>query len=277
MEDLTLSFETYNAHLVRGVIEATAPPNETVADARMRAGAIIVMFKDFDPVTALESMIACQCIALRFMLMAATRDVSLAIVDVKTQIRMRSSAVAISRALEGWMARFQATQRHNGTRAAEAARKEDASMRVQAEAGRPAPVLSPPVSPETARPRAFRAGSVPAAPVPSKPVRPESPWSASTPPGSVASTPVAPGPAAPSTRNPEPSVAAMPAHVSAASPSSLEERAFVGIGPGEQPRADLLFADPSRPGLSLRDAMLTSTALSHGVSGQSAGGTPSGG
>ena len=104
MEDLTLSFEAYNAHLVRGVIEATMPPRETAADTRLRAGTIIEMFKGFAPATALDSMIACQCIALQFVLMAAMRDLTVLDVDVKTQLRMRSTTVSLSRTLQRWIA-----------------------------------------------------------------------------------------------------------------------------------------------------------------------------
>ena len=177
MEDLTLSFEAYNAHLVRGVIEATAPPRETAADARLRAGTVIEMFKGFAPATALDSMIACQCIALQFVLMAAMRDLTVLDVDVKTQIRMRSTTVSLSRTLQHWIAQGKGMKAGNEAREEGVVRAPAVSVARQtaqtpAPAAQPRPVPVPPhpaASPFTHAARAEPGLAGPASPDPLRP------------------------------------------------------------------------------------------------------------
>ena len=109
MDDLTLSPDARNAYLLRGVIEATAPPAETASDARLRAGTIFEMFKSFETVTAVEAMIACHCITLEFALMAAMRALSTTDGDEKTQTRLRNGVNALSKTLHLWMIRHETT------------------------------------------------------------------------------------------------------------------------------------------------------------------------
>ncbi len=147
MEDLTLSAEACRAHLVRGVIEATARPRETVSDARARAGTIIEMFKGFAPANALEAMIACQCITLQFVAMAAMRDLTMLEGDSKTQLRMRSGTAALNRTLHQWIVLFHTTRKQEKARAAE-----EAKALAAPEAAAPNPVSPNPVSPKPAFP-----------------------------------------------------------------------------------------------------------------------------
>ena len=119
MENLTLGLDACNAHLLRGVIEATTPPDETLADARLRAGSIIEMFSDFDPRGAMAAMIACHCIALRFVTTAALRDVSAlrADTDPKVQARMRATATGMSKSLHMWVDQYKSIDARDEARA----------------------------------------------------------------------------------------------------------------------------------------------------------------
>lgn len=147
MENLTLSAEACDAHLVRGVIEATARPRETVSDARARAGTIIEMFKGFAPANALEAMIACQCITLQFVAMAAMRDLTMLEGDSKTQLRMRSGTAALNRTLHQWIVLFHTTRKQEKARAAE-----EAKALAAPEAAAPKPNSLEPASPNPASP-----------------------------------------------------------------------------------------------------------------------------
>ena len=203
MEDLSPRFEACNAHLLRGVIEATTPPGETAAEARARADSIAEMFRDFDPRGAMASMIACHCIALRFVMMAALRDLSAAPADLdpKVQARMRATAVSLSKSLHMWMAQYESVK----TRGAE---------------DKTAP-------------------AVPSHPRAAPPVQP-------APPASAPSRPPSPRP------TPGPSAPAMP----------VAARTIPIMPPA--PMTAMPFTQANRPDVSLREAMLASTTLSHG-------------
>ena len=99
MEDPTLSPKACEAWMVRGVIDATAPATESPAEARVRSGIVVEMYKSFDPGSMVEAMLACQCIALRFTLMGAIRAACAAAGDAKLLLRLQSSVAALNRTL----------------------------------------------------------------------------------------------------------------------------------------------------------------------------------
>jgi hypothetical protein len=103
---LLISPEACHAHLLRGVIEATGSADEPRADAYTRSGMIIEMFKCLAPNDALQATIACHCIMLRFVLMAAMRDAADSSLDPKMLARARSSAMTISRQWDVWSTKF---------------------------------------------------------------------------------------------------------------------------------------------------------------------------
>ena len=107
MHDLTLTGEARDAYLVGEVIASTAPAHETAEAAQARAALIRTMFLGFAPTTVLEAMLVCQCIALRFLAMAATRAVQTAGEDEKVQARMRAQANALHKTQQAMMARLQ--------------------------------------------------------------------------------------------------------------------------------------------------------------------------
>jgi hypothetical protein len=137
---LTLSPDAFNAQMVGGVITATGTPGESVADGQSRAAAIVEMFRAFDPADAMESMIACHCITLQFVLNAAMRDAGNLSLDPVVLTRMRASAMSISKTLLLWVTKYERIHARNETRAAEVRKQE-----VQAEAtSKPEPVTRQP-------------------------------------------------------------------------------------------------------------------------------------
>jgi hypothetical protein len=138
MSTFTLSPDAFNAHMIGGVITATGRQGESAADGQTRAAAIVEMFRAFDPADAMESMIACHCITLQFMLNAAMRDAGNLTLDPVVLTRMRASAVSISKTLLQWVSKYERIHARNETRAAEAHKQE-----VQTEAtSKPEPVAA---------------------------------------------------------------------------------------------------------------------------------------
>jgi hypothetical protein len=163
MSSFTLSPDAFNAHMIGGVITATRTSGESVADGQTRAAAIVEMFRAFDPADAMESMIACHCITLQFVLNAAMRDAGNLSLDPVVLARMRASAMSISKTLLQWVSKYERLHARNETRAAEARKQE-----VQTEAtSKPEPV-APKVQP----------ANVPLAKVPPAIVPPTVPFSA---------------------------------------------------------------------------------------------------
>lgn len=113
---LTIAQDAYNAHLLLGVMEATAPSGETEAEAETRCAVIVEMFRIFDAANAMESWIACHCIGLRFMLAAAMRDAFANEMDPAQLVRMRGSAVALSKNLHLWLKEFHKLHAQNEAR-----------------------------------------------------------------------------------------------------------------------------------------------------------------
>jgi hypothetical protein len=109
-----------SAYLLNGVVEATAPPNETEAAARTRGDAIVEMVCAFDPRDAMETMIACHCVMLQFLLNAAMRDASNVTLEQAVLLKARAGAMSISRTLHQWVTKFEKVRKRNESRAAEA-------------------------------------------------------------------------------------------------------------------------------------------------------------
>jgi hypothetical protein len=120
-DNLTLSEDEFNAHMLGGVMLTTRVPNETAAEARLRRAAIVAMFRAFDPANAMESMTACHCVSMHFVLDAAMRDAGDTTLDHVLLTRARGSAMALSKTLHKWVSTFQAMHKRNEARARDAA------------------------------------------------------------------------------------------------------------------------------------------------------------
>jgi hypothetical protein len=107
------------AYLLNEIVEATPPPQETAADARSRGDAIVEMVCAFDPRDAMETMIACHCVMLRFLLNAAMRDASNVNLEPAVMIKARSGAISISRTLHQWTTQFGRARKRNEAHVAE--------------------------------------------------------------------------------------------------------------------------------------------------------------
>ena len=186
MDDPPLSPDACAAYLLREVVVATTPPAETPSNAQARAAIIGEMFRSLAPANAMEAMIACHCIALRFVLMAATRALSAMGEEEKPRARAQASVNALSKTLHLWLKQYERVQ----TRAAMNPRQKPASARASrsspapipehapvcetacgpepcSEAGAaPEPVPETAPGPESARDRCY---TVPAAPLPPSP------------------------------------------------------------------------------------------------------------
>jgi hypothetical protein len=128
---VSLSSDAYNAYLLRNVIEATTPPNESEADTAARSGTIIAMFKGFEPCGAIEAMIACHCVTLQFVLMGAMRDAANAAFDPATLTRMRTTSMAISKTLHLWVTKLETIKKRNEARLTEALKAAETAAPVQ--------------------------------------------------------------------------------------------------------------------------------------------------
>jgi hypothetical protein len=139
-----------NGYLLDGVVDATTPPNETEAAARIRADAIVEMVCAFDPRDAMETMIACHCVMLQFLLNAAMRaacDVQLA---PAVMAKNRAAVTSTSRTLHQWVTKFEKVRKRNEASTAEtreAAQKQSASAPTEPPAAAESPVSLAPVTP----------------------------------------------------------------------------------------------------------------------------------
>jgi hypothetical protein len=77
------------------------------------------MFKCFEPDNAMEAMMACHCVMLRYMAMAAMRDAVNVSLDPRALARVRSSAMAMSKELHVWVGSLQKMKIRNEARMAE--------------------------------------------------------------------------------------------------------------------------------------------------------------
>jgi hypothetical protein len=156
---LTLAQNEFNAHVLRGVMGATGQPGETAQDAQTRCAAIAEIFRTFEAANPTEAMIACHCIALQFMLDAAMRDANAADLDLALLVRLRASAMAISKTLHLWMANFASLHARNEARAAELRQRAGQPDREATPAKqRPTTMQQPPARPEPSRPIAAQPG-----------------------------------------------------------------------------------------------------------------------
>jgi hypothetical protein len=148
-----------SAYLLNGVIAATAPPGETLADAQSRAAAIAAMLRAYAPGDGMEAMLACQCVMLQFLLTAAMRDASNPHQEPAVLAKARAAAISASRALHQWVTKFENTRKRNELRAAEAAKVQSAAARSAAE-----PTAQTPPAAQSAESLPDRSG--PRSPVP---------------------------------------------------------------------------------------------------------------
>jgi hypothetical protein len=155
---LTLAQDEFNAHVLRGVMDASGHPGETAQDGQTRCAAIVEIFRIFEAANPVEAMLACHCISLRFMFEAAMRDANAADLQPAMLIRLRASAMAVGKSLDLCMRNFASLHARNEARAVEA----------RQHAGQPANVAKP-------------ATSQPASLVP-VPVQPEQPCPVAAPP-----------------------------------------------------------------------------------------------
>lgn len=122
-ETYSLSQDEFNAHMLAGVMDATAPPGEAADAGRLRRAAIVEMFRTFQAADPMESMIACHCITLHFLLNAAMRDAANVNLEPAMLTKVRASAVSISKTWHLWMAKYESLHARNEARAAEAMQK----------------------------------------------------------------------------------------------------------------------------------------------------------
>ena len=154
---LTLAQDEFNAHMLRGVMDATGQPGETAHDTQTRGAAIVEVFRTFEAANPMEAMIASHCISLRFLLDVAMRDANAPDQEPAMLIRLRASAMGISKTLHLWMANFAGLHARNEARAGEARphTNEPAKLATPAKP-QPAPVRSElplPSAALSARPR----------------------------------------------------------------------------------------------------------------------------
>ena len=107
MDDMPLTAAACEAWLLRDVIAATAPGAETPEEARLRAAAIVSLYRGFEPATTMEAMLACQAIALRFVVSRAVRDLSACAAGAKILSGMRAQTNALSKTEAAVMTRFE--------------------------------------------------------------------------------------------------------------------------------------------------------------------------
>ena len=160
--DFCLSQDRFNAGQLAVVMETTRPAEETGDAARTRCASIVEIFRTFEAANAMESMIACHCITLQFVVNAAMRDAGDVTLDPALLIRMRASAMALSKTLHLWMKQFDVLHARNELRAAEA-RPPVERVAVAAPIARPAreqprPVAARPVLPPDAAMRRMPEG-----------------------------------------------------------------------------------------------------------------------
>jgi hypothetical protein len=149
------SQDVCDATRLLGVIDATTPPGETEPAAHARRAMIVAMFRTFEATDAMESMIACHCITLQFVLNGAMRDAGNMNLDPALLNRTRATAMSISKALHLWMTKYEQIHARNEARAAEQAKPSGPPDRpVTLEpASAPVPVKPPPARPDQPGPR----------------------------------------------------------------------------------------------------------------------------
>ena len=153
---LTLAQNEFNAHLLRGVMDATGQPGETAQDAQTRCAAIVEMFRTFEAANPIEAMIACHCISLRFMFEAAMRDANAADLAPAMQIRLRASAMAVGKSLDLWMRNFASLHARNEARTVEGQRTSQPEAVARPAKPQPASVQPRPLRSEQPPPDAMQ-------------------------------------------------------------------------------------------------------------------------
>jgi hypothetical protein len=119
-----------SSYLLNEVVEVTAQKDETAAAARTRGDAIVEMVCAYDPRDAMETMIACQCVMLRFLLRGAMRDAADIDLEPVAAAKARAGAMSVSRTLHQWATKLEQVKRRNEVREqAQTAAAEPAAVR----------------------------------------------------------------------------------------------------------------------------------------------------
>ncbi|HEX3996751.1 MAG TPA: hypothetical protein VHX39_36740, partial [Acetobacteraceae bacterium] len=162
---LTLGQDEFNAHMLRGVMDATGQPGETAQYAQMRCATIVEIFRTFEAANPMESMIACHCISLHFLLESALRDANAPNLRLELSMRLRASVMAIRKSLHLCMADFASLHARNKARATEVLQRANQPDTVATPAKpQPAAVQQPVARPEQPRPVAAKP-TLPVAPL----------------------------------------------------------------------------------------------------------------
>jgi hypothetical protein len=148
---LSLSQDAFNAHMLGGVMDATCQNGETAAEAQGRRAAIVEMFRTFEPANAMQSMIACHCITLQFVLHAAMRDAGNVNMEPGMLLRMRACAMAISKTLHLWIAKYESMHTRDAAQA-EACLPASQPEAAAATPAKPEAMRGPPARPDQPRP-----------------------------------------------------------------------------------------------------------------------------
>jgi hypothetical protein len=154
---VTLGQDEFNAHMLRGVMDATDQPGETAQYAQMRCATIVEIFRTFEAANPMESMIACHCISLHFLLESALRDANAPNLRLELSMRLRASVMAIRKSLHLCMADFAKLHARNEARTTVAPQRVSQPDTVATPAKpQPAAVQQPPARPEQPRPVAAK-------------------------------------------------------------------------------------------------------------------------
>ena len=150
----SLSEGAFNAHMLSGVMTDTPQPGETADAAETRCAAIVEVFQTFDAANPMETLIACHCISLRYMLAAAMRDAGAVDMEPLLRMRMRASAMAIGKNLHFWLGKFDSLHARNEARPL-VAQQRDGEPQMAAAPAMPDPVAvqPPPVQQDQRRPK----------------------------------------------------------------------------------------------------------------------------
>ena len=133
-----------NAYLLDSVFHATTPREETAPAAQIRRQVIQAIFDAHAPTDAMQALVASNCVALQFLLIAATKDTFDAGPDPVQKAKRLAATLSIGRALsqsQRQLARLRAPAKKPSTKGAAPPQPPD-------------PTHLPPPAPAQARPTA---------------------------------------------------------------------------------------------------------------------------
>jgi hypothetical protein len=105
--DVSISPEARDAWLLNDLVDSTAQPGETPAAARERRAVIHDLFRGLAPANAVQAMVACHCIGLRFVLAAILRDAMDPALDPRLRARAQGREASSGRMLRDWMRTYE--------------------------------------------------------------------------------------------------------------------------------------------------------------------------